>query len=71
MPAGFLATSVRPSPLQVGCCPGGSFSEEVSQAGRILAATGVATDDTSSAADSVTAIAASAANVSLCDIVMS
>jgi hypothetical protein len=39
--------------------------EEVSQAYLILAATGAATDETSIATDSATAIAASAANVTL------
>ena len=43
-PAGFLATSCRPSPLHSGCCPGGSCAEEVSQGCLILAATGAATD---------------------------
>ena len=64
-PAGFLATSCRPSPLHSGCCPGGSCPEEVSQACLILAATGAATDQTSIATDSTTAIAASAANITL------
>jgi hypothetical protein len=39
--------------------------EEVSQAYLILAATGAATDETSIATDNATAIAASAANVTL------
>ena len=48
-----------------GYCPGGLWPEEVSQACLILAATGAATDETSIATDSATAIAASAANVTL------
>jgi hypothetical protein len=48
-----------------GCCPGGSCPEEVSQACLILAATGAATDETRIATHSATAIAASAANVTL------
>jgi hypothetical protein len=47
------------------CCPGGLCPEEVSQTCLILAATGAGTDETSIATDSATAIAASAANVTL------
>lgn len=54
-----------------GCCPPGwlppPFVQETSVVtGVILACTGVASDETSVATDSATAMAASAANVTLC-----
>jgi hypothetical protein len=66
-PAGFVAGfCFNPSPLHTGCCPPGCWPPPFVQfAGEILAATGAATDETSIAADSTTAIAASAANVAL------
>jgi hypothetical protein len=55
--------------VQVGCCPPGwlppPFVQDGGCAGVILAAAGVASDETSIDTDSVTAIAASAANVTL------
>jgi hypothetical protein len=62
---------VNPEPVHDGCCPPGElpppFVQPVSVVtGVILAATGAATDDTSMATDSATAIAASAVNVTLC-----
>jgi hypothetical protein len=73
-PAGFVAGvggfCVNPSPWQFGCCPGGrlplGFSQDGGCAGVILAWTGAATDETIMATDSATAMAASAANVTLC-----
>ena len=62
---------VNPSPEHVGCCPPGwlppPFVQETSVVtGLILAATGAATDETSMATDIATAMAASAAKVSVC-----
>jgi hypothetical protein len=74
-PAGFVAgvAGFCVNPLsfwQFGCCPPGSlpppFVQDGGSAGVILAWTGVAIDETSIATDSVTAMAASAANVALC-----
>jgi hypothetical protein len=66
-PAGFVAGfCVNPPPLHTGCCPPGSLPPPFVQDGSdILAWTGVASDETSIATDSVTAMAASAANVTL------
>jgi hypothetical protein len=73
-PAGFVAGVAgfcsNPPPWQFGCCPGGSLlpfgvSHDGGCAGVILAAAGVASDETSIDTDSATAIAASAANVTL------
>src|SRR5215208_5283838 len=56
--------------LIYGCCPGGrlplGFSQDGGCAGVILAWTGAATDETIMATDSATAMAATAANVTLC-----
>src|SRR5215212_7443815 len=62
---------VNPEPVHDGCCPPGELPPPFVQAvsvvtGVILAWTGAATDETSMATDSVTAMAASAANVTLC-----
>jgi hypothetical protein len=67
-PDGFVAGfCVNLSFLHVGCCPPGSLPAGLSHdGGVILAWTGVASDETSIATDSVTAMAASAANVTLC-----
>jgi hypothetical protein len=68
--AGVAGFCVNPSPWQFGCCPPGSlpppFVQDGGCAGVILAWTGVASDETSIATDSVTAMAASAVNVTLC-----
>jgi hypothetical protein len=75
LPDGFWfsvsVSCVNPEPVHDGCCPPGGlpppFVQPVSVVtGVILAATGAATEDTSMATDSATAIAASAANVTLC-----
>jgi hypothetical protein len=67
-PAGFVAGfCVNPPPWHTGCCPPGSLPPPFVQDGSdILAWTGVAIDETIIATDSVTAMAASAANVALC-----
>jgi hypothetical protein len=73
--AGVASFCVNPPPVHVGCCPPGSlpplFSQDGGCAGVILAWTGAATDETSMATDSATAMAASAANVSLCVFITS
>jgi hypothetical protein len=69
-PAGALPLGVRTTLLPLhsslrglSCCPPGAFPLFVSHVN--AAETGVATDETSNATDSATAIAASAANVTL------
>jgi hypothetical protein len=67
-PAGFVAGfCISPPPWHTGCCPGGRLPPGFSQfAGVILAAAGVASDETSITTDSATAAAANATNVVLC-----
>ena len=71
--AGFPGFCSNPSPWQFGCWPPGCWPPRFSHDGGvggvpgvILAWTGVASDETSIATDSVTAMAASAVNVTLC-----
>ena len=70
--AGFPGFCSNPPPLQFGCWPPGSWPPRFSHDGGvggvpgvILACTGVASDENSIATDSVTAMAASAVNLTL------